>query len=485
MRRAVVPILAALVAGCGHVPVQDEHVAMFGYRGEPIRASANTRWRNIILPQRRMTAPGEHESALDAMIEAIRARAPRDARGRYKVLLFVHGGLNTQYETLERVRLGTDRIMEAGYFPVFVNWQSSFARAYAEHLFVLRQGEEWRSSGWVLSPFYLAADLARAAVRLPLQVLVQLKNAGTAIVYTPEHGRIRELSGRLTAPPDPINGAMGTDHRGLPRKVWPSLLHLVTLPFKMATAPVIDAFGTSSWIAMHHAARSLFQPDADLSGRAGNHHGTDACRETDGAGGFAALARRLEEEIAKEPERWAVTIVGHSMGTIVMNEMIRRFGKIRYDRIVYMAAACTVRDYEDTIFPYLDAQRAQGVALTAVHHLTLHPKAELGEMNLFDLTPRGSLLVWLDDFLTTPANRSDRTAGRWANLVGALYHTPCEFRGSVAARAFAVAGPAACRQPEKHTHFGQFPFWDERFWTGSDELVQWRGCRCGCPRTCD
>jgi hypothetical protein len=48
----------------------------------------------------------------------------------------------------------------------------------------------------------------------------------------------------------------------------------------------------------------------------------------------------------------------------------------------------------------------------------LNPKAETGELQkkFLDLPPRGSLLVWIDDFLSNPVHEQDRTMGRWTNL---------------------------------------------------------------------
>jgi len=52
------------------------------------------------------------------------------------------------------------------------------------------------------------------------------------------------------------------------------------------------------------------------------------------------------------------------------------------------------------------------------YSLSLHPVAEAGEVCWMaaDLVPRGSLLIWLDNFLMNPVTEQERTFGRWRNL---------------------------------------------------------------------
>jgi pimeloyl-ACP methyl ester carboxylesterase len=75
-------------------------------------------------------------------------------------------------------------------------------------------------------------------------------------------------------------------------------------------------------------------------------------------------------------EDWEFVLVGHSMGAIIVNEIVRHYGeKLPISHIVYMAAACSIRDYEDSVWPYLRLGESQK-AETYVHHLMLHPSAE-------------------------------------------------------------------------------------------------------------
>jgi hypothetical protein len=103
-----------------------------------------------------------------------------------------------------------------------------------------------------------------------------------------------------------------------------------------------------------------------------------------------------------------------------------------------------------------------------VFHVVLDPDEELDEANAWDLAPRGSLLVWVDDFLAQPATLLDRTAGRYDNLMVALPDTPLGIRHQVHVR---VLGRYDERAPLKHGQFtdpgetdGRFRFWTREAW---------------------
>ena len=165
------------------------------------------------------------------------------------------------------------------------------------------------------------------------------------------------------------------------------------------------------------------------------------------------FAERLAR-YAKEHPQARVTIVGHSMGTLIINELIRRYPEINYQNIVYMAGAASIRDTFNSINPYLEKHPD-----ARFFNLTLHPQNEVEESNYW-LLPRGSLLVWIDDFYSLPHTQLDRTAGRWENLIQAYGDIPEEIRKQVYIKAFAQDSPI-----KKHADFSNARFWEEKFWT--------------------
>jgi hypothetical protein len=162
------------------------------------------------------------------------------------------------------------------------------------------------------------------------------------------------------------------------------------------------------------------------------------------------------------------------MGAIVLNKIIRDFGdRLPISNIVYMAAACSIRDYQDTVWPYLKHPRNRNVQF---YNLMLHPKAEaqdsvplpvIGEY--VNPVPRGSLLVWLDGFLTNPASPLDTTAGRFTNFVRTVDDTPAEVKGQIHLKVFRKGYLGLFRgkgkipdppDPQRHGGFGEhLKFW--------------------------
>jgi pimeloyl-ACP methyl ester carboxylesterase len=53
---------------------------------------------------------------------------------------------------------------------------------------------------------------------------------------------------------------------------------------------------------------------------------------------------RLDRFLKMHPDYY-VDVIGHSMGAIVANEALRNFPDLRIRNLVYMAAACSIRDF--------------------------------------------------------------------------------------------------------------------------------------------
>jgi pimeloyl-ACP methyl ester carboxylesterase len=211
------------------------------------------------------------------------------------------------------------------------------------------------------------------------------------------------------------------------------------------------------------------------------------------AGAVEMLLRRLDEEEKcwkkekkgekKNHSKYSITLVGHSMGAIVSNEMLKRHPDLSFDRIIYLAAACSVKDAQDSVVPYL-RQRADAGKPAQFYNLSLHPVAETseamggdkGDMSLGGLgktaaglivVPRGSLLHWLDDFFTKPLNYEERRLGKWAAAITSVEMFPKELRPFVHLKMFPV-GIKEQHIPEEHGEFGDRHgdpqlFWKEPF----------------------
>ena len=379
-----------------------------------------------------------------------------------------------------------------------------------------------------------------------------LKNSHSAQRYIYAHEVARYLQEKNSKPPGPVitkNNVRESDWRDR-KTIVPDIAHTVFFPSKAVGALILDTMGTGAWDIMVRRAHELFDSPIrrkDLADAVGDQTlvdgDADAKRDKSDrdkvseitrrvqntrphmrvsnadrgeikqrmkelletppptgrrrvdyharsrAGAVQLLLLRLAEEQRKNGTRYSITLVGHSMGAIVSNEMLKRHPKLSFDKIIYLAAACSVKEAQDSVVPYL-RQRAEAGNPAQFYNLSLHPVAETqeamggdkGDMSLGGfgktaagviLVPRGSLLHWLDDFFTKPLNYEERRLGKWAAAITSVEMFPEELRQFVHLKMFPV-GIKEQRIPEEHGEFGDRwgcpqHFWDESFRDPTEE----------------
>jgi hypothetical protein len=199
-----------------------------------------------------------------------------------------------------------------------------------------------------------------------------------------------------------------------------------------------------------------------------------------------ATPKEHEEGAVACEKRLEVTLVGHSMGTIIVDRLLRYAPNLKVKNIVFMAAATTVEDYRDTVDAYLDRHKADANGGTDMFHLVLHPLAEVTEQGILDLAPRGSLLIWIDNYFTNPPTPLGKRVGRFVNVVPELSFAGHGTRSHIHLKVFRVGKDLRCWNPQKHGDFGDFPFWDERFWRPEEPIDRTSSIRRqdgdGCPK---
>ncbi|MEE8105386.1 MAG: hypothetical protein V3T86_07620 [Planctomycetota bacterium] len=392
-----------------------------------------------------------------------------------EVVVFAHGGLNTRKGALRRALELRPRMLADGKYPIFLNWHSSLISSYLASLFYVWQGRNNRyTTGlqklvrrWILSWCVLAADFGRGLLRLPVVFFAQIgtsmgffvdepsKDAGKARkwfnqFFDNESMRAWEALARLKKGenmPRP-----GKDRRTSWEKFRRLFSYFLTLLIKVPSAVFIDGFGHSAWEVMLRRTKTAFRQDPGSALK---------CGRTDG--GMAVFFKHLEEPSHELP----ITCIGHSMGTILLNQMLRGWPHLRLKNVVYMAAACTVRDAQGAMVSFLHDEHNKDCK-TIFHNLVLHRKAEAGDwwgFRWFDPPIRGSLLVWIDNFLSNPHTPFDRTAGRFDNLLltwNDIHELAAE---KIRFRCFDAGDPARKDgQPQKHGDFTKRVFWNEEFW---------------------
>ena len=195
--------------------------------------------------------------------------------------------------------------------------------------------------------------------------------------------------------------------------------------------------------------------------------------ESHPTGGLSILMeelRNLKKQAGQDD--YQVTLIGHSMGTIILNELLNLYSTdqdFQYDEIVYLAAACTIKNFERAVIPYLEQHPT-----TKFYNLTLHPYGDAREKTFWDLLPRGSLLDWIDDFASNPATFMQLTLGKWNNAIMAFHIIPPKVREQVTLKGFGIEDPLvnnrrSLEEPEnilqnKPQRHGDFNDRDQLFW---------------------
>jgi pimeloyl-ACP methyl ester carboxylesterase len=395
------------------------------------------------------------------ILEEIRRVRPK------RIVFYIHGGMNFITGAIAKgAQLADDmRDREDEEYRISICWSSNLFSTYGEHLTGNVEGLSRPLVGLLTSPLTLLSDVGGAIADTP-RTLVRLLSNDLHAAYPISFQRDRRAFARETelevkrelGMEHAIDVSLGADERtnrpgarAMDAAAW-----IATQPAKIATAPIIDQFGSGAWQMMERRTRTMFERETSITTRFFRAHKdlaeANRIQLVDGrptrvhpltrkqlefnerasyAGRLGAV--RLFFEMAEQflvslpkatRNRTEVILIGHSMGAIVSNEILARFINIDFDKIVFFAAACSVNDFARVGVPYL---RQHPRAM--FYNVCLHPSAERAEAQPgrvmladpiylpLEVAPRGSLLVWIDSFLAHPESENDRTLGRWENAV--------------------------------------------------------------------
>jgi pimeloyl-ACP methyl ester carboxylesterase len=410
------------------------------------------------------------EVVLDSAIHGVKS-------GSYdRIMIFIHGGLNSYSSSVERAISLTDSMSKDKVYPIFIIWNSEGLSSYWEHIWKVRQGRvnQYAFFRGLELPFVVASDvltgLARSPVVISSNVWTDVKtmfktfDANSDTVYL----KMRN--------PGPGRAAMdlhkGEDSIGGWNKFGKFLNYSLTIPFRWGSDPIIDAFGTPDWNIMLRRTNTLFRTNDEFDIRKIREDGgkMEIHMRSEASGALSWAMRMLAAKVAGDTTI-RMDLIGHSMGAIVANKVLANFPELRFRNIVYMAAACRVRDFNEYVVPYLKYHGGKDPSAprSPIHfyNLTLHPLAERREANFslcgFDFFQRGSLLEWIDNFFSGPNNTEERTLGKYENIYQSLHMIPEDIRPQVTIKTFGV-GRIHPRAPQKHGSFSNFPFWRTEFW---------------------
>lgn len=326
-------------------------------------------------PLKREAYQSQIAAILDGIDEHALAAQKRGEPAR--LLIFAHGGLNGYADDFARMRSlmigsgGDGLLPKTSYYPIFINWNSALGDSLMDDLFFVRFGRRRPWLALPTAPFALAARLAESVFNAPSSLWANTWN-------------FDELDPGVTDWAEAIGK-------------W---------PVTVVMTPILKAFGTSAWQIMKRRADLLVASRLD-----GNPAGAE-----EGAG--YTLVEALCDRTAcdgKTAGQWQtksgervdleITLVGHSMGALVVNRLLRE--ELPVKRVVYMAPAASIDAVEGSFAP-----RVRGRRGTEFWVFALSRKDEARERDPSGLLPRGSLLVWIDHFFEPIATLGDNRSGR-------------------------------------------------------------------------
>jgi hypothetical protein len=479
-----IPELAAPLAGTakGLTPSQfREHVLMFNFRGQlldPLSSGgsraevATTGYQELAeAPPPGAEAPPPpntrtEQEYLQQVIDGIVRRKQKE--GQVKVLFFFHGGLNSRAAALARAarQIVAMRADRPDLYPVFVNWETSLPASYKDHLLWIRNGQDTYSAGLVLTPFVLASDVGRTVLDIPVASFMQWKEQRRHWRKDPEAAFVRV--GTDCENPD-LDFRAGPPHppTTFQRVRGNALSTVTTILTKWWVAGLLSATGTKAWASMLYTSDRLFYSDHEL------HHPYKYTGTVTGSGGLSQFLRSLSKVLTDEDD---ITLVGHSAGTIPANKIIAMFGdSLPIRTLVYMAPAATVDELKDggRVAEFLhNSPLIDGKPTRKLYILTLHERAEVSERFFLDLTPRGTLLAWLDEFIQPKHSEfPGMMLGRARNLRLHAHHIPCKIRPQISITAFGEDLSKKPAEPQRHGAFGDLPYWKETTWRPTNPLL--------------
>ena len=390
---------------------------------------------------------GHHPHTGEIMGEYERWRAAKP--GRERVMLIFHGGLVSMADAVAGAQ-ATLRAMAAHppedgqdeFFPIFVNWETGMFWSWVDHMFFVRAGERTTFNASLTSPIILLADFGKAIARYPVTLYQQTNSMG------------HYYGGKVEPVPSGWERSMALDQEVSHRSGWEKIVgvlgEFVPGLLRPVTSLVVDAAGLPAYRNMRRRGRVLFVRDQDVE----DHQLT---------GAVAVLMTALIDRSRRNGGTIPVTVIAHSMGTSVANELVQRFGHrmvgdraaFEFDQLVYMGAACSIRDFAETIVPYV--RQGEG---RHFYNLCLHPYDEQDDRYGWGTLPHGSLLEWIDDFITEQETSLDRTLGKWNNAArgfSSMAWLSQPVRDRIHVRVFARGGGTPCDH-------GDFNDPSQRFW---------------------
>lgn len=443
----------------------------------------------------------------------------KDVKTPLELMLFFNGGLNDKRTVLNTAFDSYRHIKGDNLYPIYMFWPTGIWDTYREDWFHIRAGRYesvWDPKTLATTPLRPFNDLLLGLASTPSAWATSSVEVARASRYSEESG-FEVLRDKHLQPEENAEGKRPIDHdhnvvfskevddprRGsILSTIGDQALYLGLTPIRLATTPAIGP-GFALWRNMVRRTRTAFRdqdeyPDesdvsvGDPSKIDCTKNGKSSSQELrhchpKGSGAFGKFFQWLDACINgpgadcplkrdEDHQDWELlktlklTLIGHSMGAIVVNEAVSAYPDLPYRDIVFMAGAASVQETADTLSPVL----RQNQGCTRFFNLMLHPLNDSLERTGYGSLLSGSLLTYIDEYLELPKTLPDRTIGQWRNLRLTRHLFPEEARKwslyqvfDSQAEAITLADGKEVRSWNPTTH-GSFndanmPFWRKNF----------------------
>lgn len=437
--------IPVVVDGDGRVIDTDAHILAVNSRGYVVDLSGEF---TAAAPPEDYRLNAVYEKTLAGILKQYKHF--REANGHLpnRIVVYLNGGLNGECFVRKQAAEQVPLMLQDGIFPVFLAWSTGAFETYFEQIAHVRRGRYRHETLWHTAPIHGFSNVAEGFARLPTDLLDQwTRYENTAFnIHEPtfflhENYKWRKdkcLGSRCNVlfvdPCDndyslpnfflytalsPVRGIVTPFVSGIGRSAWRNMLRrsrvTVHWPDEFRARGDCPRSDNQDWGCARGDVEDLLEKyPKGLGGFARLFHDFDLCfseeQDDRGACDKRNLITRADRDRLKNAE---VTLIGHSMGTIVLHELLPVFPGLvkKINNIVYMAAASRIRDTALSIIPLLQNDKN-----LKFYNLMLHPLADAREPVAFTAAPSGSLLEWIDEMYESPETVLDRTFGKWRNI---------------------------------------------------------------------
>ena len=473
---------------------------------------------------------GDLAQAFRTIMGGYAEAAGRSSARPPRLLFYFNGGLNSQALVEQQARRQVPCMIADGYYPVFFIWDTDGLGSYWEQVssvwaghvddfLAVRARTPLMVLGNVISGlgqapadyFIHGRRFVRALSRKPVCSLVVRGDPDdpAALQGCPEEQHVTfvdEVDGRIAPEANVVTAPRTDEHQ---REVGKFVAYGAMWPVRLVSTPLAHGLGEAAWTNMVRRTRTTINRSMEYNLNR-NLDDTNKCPHDftekmkqfpKGTGAFARFFETLlhyyyqdwelirsewrcedgrearqppptpEEEREDQLIRAAlaqaqITMIGHSMGAIVINELLERFGDLPYADIVLMASAASLRDTRRVVDRYFD--NPEGEPDTNFYALMLHPLNDVRERQYAGAVPSGSLLVWIDEMYGVPKTPDDRTFGFWPTAKSARLMFGWAAQKHMLYRVFSRP-QSAMEDPTNPIEHGQFNeddtcFWRPSFW---------------------